>query len=158
MTYAAGTNVPTERSRAEIEKTLARYGATRFGTMTEPDGATIYFEHKGRQIQLRVPMPARDDKQFTRNRQSSWRTVTNAERDRRYDQEYRRRWRVLLITVKAMLEAVDSKVLTFDQAFLAHIVIPGTAKTLGDALLPRLDAIHAGGLRALLAENPQESP
>ncbi len=154
MAYAKNTAVPVERSRAEIERTLSRYGATRFGTMTEPDGATIYFEHKGRQIQLRVPMPPRDDKQFTRGRRS-WRTVANSERDRRYEQEYRRSWRVLLITVKAMLEAVDSKVLTFDQAFLAHIVIPGTAKTLGDALLPRLDALHAGGLKALLAENPE---
>jgi hypothetical protein len=152
--YARNTSVPVERSRAEIERTLSKYGATRFGTMTEPDGATIYFEHKGRQIQLRVPMPPRTDKQFTQGR-SSWRTVANSKRDQRYEQEYRRRWRVLLITVKAMLEAVDSKVLTFDQAFLAHIVIPGTAKTLGDALLPRLDALHASGLKALLAENPE---
>ena len=156
MAYAQHTAVPAERSRAEIEKTLARYGATRFGTMTEPDGATIYFEHKGRQIQLRVPMPPRDDKQFTKHRgRSTWgRTVSVSEAGRRYDQEYRRRWRVLLITVKAMLEAVDSKVLTFDQAFMAHIVIPGTAKTLGDALLPRLDALASSGLRALLSENP----
>jgi hypothetical protein len=102
-------------------------------------------------------MPPRDDKMFSAHRgRSTWgRRVSDSERDRRYEQEYRRRWRVLLITVKAMLEAVDSKVLTFDQAFLAHIVIPGTAKTLGDALVPHLDAIHVGGLRALLAENPK---
>lgn len=154
MSYASNTSVPAERSRAEIERTLANYGAERFGTMTEPDGATIYFELKGRQIQLRVPMPPKDDKRFTRSHRSSWRTVGTAERDKRYEQEYRRRWRVLLITVKAMLEAVDSKVLTFDQAFLAHIVVPGTAKTIGDALIPRLDAVQVGGLRALLAENP----
>lgn len=154
MSYAENTSVPAERSRAEIERTLAKYGATRFGTMTEPDGATIYFEVNGRQIQLKVPMPPRDDKRFMRSHRSSYRSVGNAERDKRYDQEYRRRWRVLLITVKAMLEAVDSKVLTFDQAFLAFVVVPGTAKTIGDALIPRLDAIQAGGLRALLAENP----
>jgi hypothetical protein len=154
MAYAQNTSVPVERSRAEIERTLSRYGATRFGTMTEPDGATIYFEVNGRQIQLRVPMPARDDKQFTRGRRSSWRSVGNAERDKRYEQEFRRRWRVLLITVKAMLEAVDSKVLTFDQAFLAHIVVPGTAQTLGEVIVPKLDAMQTTGLRALLAENP----
>ncbi len=152
--YAQNTAVPVERSRAEIERTLAKYGATRFGTMMEPTGASIYFEVNGRQIQLRVPMPPRDDKQFTRGHRSSWRAVSTTERDKRYEQEFRRRWRVLLITVKSLLEAVDSKVLTFDQAFLAHVVIPGTAKTVGDALVPKLDMIQANGLRALLAENP----
>lgn len=154
MGYAAHTAVPVDRSRAEIERTLMKYGATRFGTMMEPTGASIYFEVNGRQIQLRVPMPPRDDKQFARARRSSWRAVATSERDKRYEQEFRRRWRVLLITVKAMLEAVDSKVLTFDQAFLAHVVVPGTAKTVGDYLVPRLDAIQANGVRALLAENP----
>ena len=156
MSYAENTSVPVERSRAEIERTLAKYGATRFGTMTEPDGATIYFEVNGRQIQLRVPMPPRDAKQFTDHRgRSTWRRrVSDGERDRRYEQEFRRRWRVLLITVKALLEAVDAKVMTFDQAFLAHMVIPGTARTLGDAIVPKLDAIQVTGLRALLAENP----
>ena len=156
MSYAANTSVPVERSRAEIERTLARYGASRFGTMIEPDGASIYFEVQGRKIQLRVPMPPRDDAQFTRHRgRSTWaRQVGATEASRRYDQEFRRRWRVLLITVKAMLEAVDSKVLTFDQAFLAHIVT-GTGETIGAVLTPKIDAIAAGsGLRAILAQNP----
>jgi hypothetical protein len=145
MAYAENTSVPIERSRAEIERTLARYGAT------------IYFEVNARQIQLRVPMPPRTDKRFTEDRRrTTWgRKVSDAARDARYDQEYRRRWRVLLITVKAMLEAVDAKVLTFDQAFLAHIVVPGTARTIGDALVPRLDALQTSGLRALLEENPR---
>lgn len=151
--YARNTSVPTERSRAEVERILSKYGATRFGTMTEPDGATIYFEFGGRQIQLRVPMPAKTDKAFTHK---GWRARTAPQRDLLWDAEYRRRWRVLVITVKAMLEAVDSRLLTFDQAFLAHIVIPGTAKTLSAAIVPKLDALYSGlSLPALLAENPR---
>ncbi len=154
--FAENTSVPVERSRAEIERVLARYGATRFGTMQEPDGATIYFEIRGRQIQLKVPMPARTDKAFTQDRRSPWRRVSEGERDRRWEAEYRRRWRVLVITIKAMLEAVDSRLLTFDEAFLAHIVVPGTARTIGTAIVPKLDALYAGlSLPALLAENPQ---
>lgn len=93
MGYAEHTAVPVDRSRAEIERTLAKYGATRFGTMMEPGGASIYFEVNGRQIQLRVPMPPREDKQFTAHRgRSTWgRRVSEAERNRRYEQEFRRR-------------------------------------------------------------------
>lgn len=149
--FAQGTSVP----RAEIERVLSRYGATRFGTMTDPHGATVYFEHGSRQIQLRVPMPDKGDKRFTHEPARTWKRRTETERDARWQAEYRRRWRVLVITVKAMLEAVESKVLTFDEAFLAHIVIPGTGKTLGAAIVPKLDALYEGlSLPALLTENP----
>jgi hypothetical protein len=133
--YAASTSVPVERSRAEVERILTKYGATKFGTMSEETKVTVYFEVKGRQVQWSIPMPTK--------------------KDARYEQEVRRRWRVMVITVKAMLEAVESKLLTFDQAFLSHIVIPGTARTLGETLVPKLDALYGGSsLRALLSENP----
>ncbi len=152
--YAESTSVPVERSRAEIERILSKYGATRFGTMNEADGsATVYFEFKGRQIQLPVPMPPRTDKRFARDKYGRVRVET--QRERLWEQEQRRRWRVLVITIKAMLEAVDTGLVTFEQAFLAHIVIPGTARTLGEALVPKLDALYSGlSLPALLAENP----
>jgi hypothetical protein len=142
VSYAQNTSVPVERSRIEIERVLAKYGATRFGSMTEADGsAVVYFEHKGRQIQLPLPMPPKNDRRFPDGI--------------RREREQRRRWRVLLITVKAMIEAVESGIVTFDQAFLAHIVVPGTATTIGQQIVPRLDALYGGTtLKALLAENP----
>lgn len=136
--YAKNTTVPVERSRAEIERTLTKYGASRFGTMSEPERVMVVFEVKGRQVQWTMPMPPK----------SKYRNETDHER------EMRRRWRVLVITVKALLEAVESKLLTFDQAFLPHLVIPGTAKTLGEAIIPRLDQMYESGFKALLADNP----
>jgi hypothetical protein len=142
--YAETTNVPVERSRQEIERVLVKYGAKKFGTMTEPEQVTIYFEIKGREVALHLPMPHDKD--------PVWRARGETARER----ETRRRWRVLVITVKAMLEAVESKLLTFDQAFLAHIVIPGSGRTIGDALVPKLDALYSGqSLPALLSENPR---
>ena len=139
--YARNTSVPVERSRAEIERVLTKYGASKFGSMSEETKATLYFEVKGRQLQWSIPLPTK----------GKFRYETD------YGREVRRRWRVMLITVKAMLEAVESKLLTFDQAFLPHIVIPGTAKTMGEMLsTPKLDALYAGGgVKALLAENPE---
>ena len=135
--YAAGTSVPVERSRAEVERVVVKYGATKFGTLSEETKATVFFEIKGRQVQWAVPLPPKSQPTA--------------------DREVRRRWRVLVITVKAMLEAVESKLLTFDQAFLPHIVVPGTAKTIGEFIsTPKLNALYSGkSLKALLAENPE---
>src|SRR5262245_15611240 len=141
--YAAHTVVPVEKSRLEIERILTRYGATRFGNMSSATEVTIYFEVKGRQLQWTIPMPPEPKYASHAN---------NVKRD----QEIRRRWRVLIITMKALLEAVDSKLMTFDEAFLAHVVMPGTGRTLGAAIVPRLDRLYQGlSLPALLAENPE---
>lgn len=131
--------MPVDRTKGEIERVLVRYGASHFGTMSAPEKATVYFQVKGRQVQWSIPMP----------KGATW-------EQRKTEAEIRRRWRVLLITVKAMLEAVDSKLMTFDEAFLPHIVMPGTAQTLGEVLVPRIDALYSGqSLQALLAENPE---
>lgn len=140
--YASTTSVPVERSRAEIERILTKYGASKFGTMSEETKVTVFFEAKGRQVQWSVPMPVKSKYRFEKD----------------HGQEGRRRWRVLVITIKAMLEAVESKLLSFDEAFLPHIVVPGTARTLGEVLVPKLDALYSGlSLPALLAENPRDA-
>jgi len=36
MTYAVGTSVSVEKSRAEIERILKRYGASHFAFMSSP--------------------------------------------------------------------------------------------------------------------------
>jgi len=130
--YAETTRVPVEKSRIEIERVLVRYGATSFGTMTEPDKATIYFKLKNRELQWTIPMPT--------------------PKVGKSEQETRRRWRVMLITMKAMIESVESGLLSFDEAFLAHIVVPGKALTLGAMLVPKLNDLYQGlSLPALLA-------
>jgi hypothetical protein len=144
--YAVGTEVPVERSRQELERTLIRYGAKRFGIMTEPTQAAVLFELESRELQIILPMPQKGGPARAKGR--VW-TQSGAEA------EQRRRWRVMVLTLKAMLEAVESKILTFDQAFLAFMVVPGTGGTIGDALIPRLGKLTTGhGLRALLEENP----
>ena len=66
--------------------------------------------------------------------------------------ELRRRHRVLVITIKSLLEAIEAKILTFDEAFLTHVLIEGPGQTLGKLLIPKLDT--GLGLRALAEENP----
>jgi len=55
--YAEGTSVPMEKSRAEIERDLGRYGASHFGYMTTPEGAELVFQVKGVRVRLNVKFP-----------------------------------------------------------------------------------------------------
>jgi hypothetical protein len=143
--YAEGTAVPVERSEAEIKRVLQRYGAEKIGIMSEPTKATIYFGVKGRDVQMALPLVRKGD---ASKKGQAW--TENAAQA-----EGRRRWRVLVLTLKAMLEAVESQITTFDAVFLAHIALPGTGRTIGEELVPKLPELYKGAsLRALLAENP----
>jgi len=145
--YAKNTSVPVERSETEIKRTLQKYGADKIGIMTEPTKATIYFRVNERDVQLVIPLVRKGDKAPGKNK--VW-TESGA------DGETRRRWRVMVLTLKAMLEAVLSEITTFDQVFLAHVVIPGTGRTIGEALVPKLPMLYKGSsLAALMAENPK---
>jgi len=55
------------------------------------------------------------------------------------DQAIRQRWRALLLAIKSKLESVDCGIETFEEAFLAHIVMPGTGETMGAHLIPQLE-------------------
>jgi hypothetical protein len=150
--YARGTGVSAEKSRMEIERTLRRYGAVRFGVYNEPARALVHFGLKnGRDYQLPVTIPVAGEKIPGNNPRGMVWTTKGA------DQEGRRRWRVLLLNLKALLEAVETGLMSIDSAFLAYIVIPGTARTLGEAIVPRLAELQAGTWRpaALLGEGDE---
>ena len=101
--FAEGTTVPASKTRIEIEDMLKKHGATSF----------IYGEHQG-VGNLRFAM---------RNRHIMFRLQLVDEREQAA--EHRRRWRVLLLTLKGKLESVaDQTVETFEEAFLAHTVMP----------------------------------
>lgn len=147
MAYATGTAVSVDRSEAEIKRVLQRYGADKIGIMSESTKATIYCSVKGRDVQLVIPLVRTGDR-VPSKKGYVW-------NERGAQGEVRRRWRVMVLTLKAMLEAIESNITTFDQVFLAHVVIPGTGRTIGDALVPKLAALCEGKpLAALLTENP----
>ena len=117
--YAESTTVPSDRSRAEIEKTLARYGATTFQYGWQQDRAAIGFVMSGRQIRFILPLPDRENPDFTRTPTGKSRTATAAEAA--YEQAVRQRWRALSLMVKAKLEAVASGIVTFEEEFISFL-------------------------------------
>jgi hypothetical protein len=144
--YATKTTVPVERSRNEIEQTLARYGAKQFMYGWAAAGAVVAFvidvEGQARQVRFQLPLPARDDKRFTHHSRGR-RTPEAAERE--WEQACRQRWRALLLVVKAKLEAVETGIATFEDEFLAYIMLPD-GSTVAEWVRPQLDDAYDRGL------------
>lgn len=141
--YAAGTGVSVERSRAELEATLARYGCERFGVMNESKKATVLFESKGRRCVIELPLPDRAtfaDRPYRARRKP----CTAEEQAKLWEQACRERWRSLCLVVKAKLEAVRAGVTTFEDEFAMHFVMPD-GRRLRDAVLPALENVLASG-------------
>ena len=98
MAYAETTRVPFEKTVSDIITMLRKAGAAQVGQMEEDGRLTILFGLADRQIRFRVTW---DD------------TVTSK----------KQRARALFLVIKAKLESVVSEVETFEQAFLANIVM-----------------------------------
>lgn len=141
--YAEGTSVSVERSRSELESVLTRYGASRFGSMSETDRALVLFEFKGRRVVFILPLP--DKAKFsTRMRYSRMVPTSPEEQGKMWEQACRERWRALVLVVKAKLEAVRSGITTFEDEFAMHFVMPD-GRRLRDTLLPALETTLASG-------------
>jgi hypothetical protein len=126
--YAHGTKVPADRTRSEIELLLEKNGAvgSMFGTVHGQ--ALVAFEMRDRRLKFTVPMP----------------TVSRRDSEQKVKAEIRRRWRALLLVLKAKLEAVRSGVVEFDVEFLPFIVVRGN-ETIGEQIVPQLAETLAGG-------------
>ena len=138
--YAADTAVSTDRSRSEIERTLTRYGATGFGYLWQGNMAVIVFEMMGRRIRVSLVMPAEGEYRRT----PTGRVRTLAATREAHEQGKRQRWRALALYVKATCEAVESGIITFEDAWLAHTMLPNGA-TVGEWLEPQLEDVYRGG-------------
>ena len=155
MKYAADTSVSVEKSRAEIENTVVRYGATGFVSGWRDREAIISFEMRDRRVRFNLPLPDLNSKEFTH-------TVTGKRRDVKasraaWEQACRQRWRALALSVKAKLEAVESGIFTFEEEFLNHIVT-ASGLTIGEMIQPRLlEVTRTGKLPPLLPGSSNET-
>jgi len=142
--YAEKTEVPADRSRNEIEKTLTRYGAQGFMYGWEDSGkrAIIAFMIGGKRIRFELPMPDPNAEEFVTTSQGRPRSDTAARAA--WEQASRQRWRALALAVKAKLEAVAAGIATFEEEFLAYILMPD-GRSVGDHAMPALSAAYATG-------------
>lgn len=131
--YATKTEVSSEKSRMEIERTLQRYGASQFAYASRSDRATIVFEMHGRRLRFNVPIRPMSDFYKT----DSGRERTRSEDiERAWSQSSREQWRALALIIKAKLAYVESGT-SFEEEFLAHIVLPNN-QTYGEFAVPQI--------------------
>lgn len=153
MAYATNTSVPVERTRAEIERLLQAYGADQFASGYDSDRAFIHFKARDRFVRFVLPLPKRDDKKFTVRQVGKYSTASRSpgEALKAWEQACRTRWRALLLTIKAKLESTEAGIETFEQAFLAHILLPDQT-LVGDRIIGALgEAYRTGTMPQLLA-------
>ena len=132
--FAEGTRVDVAKTRSEIEALLTKHGATSFASGWEGARARILFEAHGRRVRFTLELLGRlhdEDRCLACTK---------------IEAENRRRWRCLLLMLKAKLEAVANNLVSFEEEFLAHIMIPdGSGETVGDWVGPQLMRAYERG-------------
>jgi hypothetical protein len=121
--YASGTDVPAERTRAELERLVVRHGASGwvYGFDDRLALARVSFILGARQYRFDVPLPARAEFKV---RLGNGQYRSEAQVSAKVAAETRRRWRALYIVVKALLTANEDGIVTVEDALLAFTVMP----------------------------------
>jgi hypothetical protein len=123
-TFAKNTSVPVGRTQEEIKRILLKYGASGFMVGQGNGQAVVVFEMFHRRVKFVLPVPKANDSKG--------------------EQVERTRWRCLLLAIKAKLECAATGITTFEQEFLAHIVLPN-GQTVSDVMTPQLQATYSSG-------------
>lgn len=143
MRYAQYTDVSSDRSKAEIENLLLRYGADQFVSGWDNQCARIGFRIRDRHVRFVLPLPKKDDPRFKKT--PTGRVARNPDQWlSKWEQDCRQRWRALALVIKAKLEAVESNITTFEDEFMAHIVMPN-GKTVAEMIGPAIDSAYKSG-------------
>jgi hypothetical protein len=141
--YAQSTKVEVLSSQADILKLLAKFGVEKHAFMNDGDSAAVAFTYGGLNYKISVLTPDPEHEAFRYTEAGRARTAEAARSA--HVQEIRRRWRSLVLLVKAKLVAVDDDISTFEQEWMPYIMT-GTGETLFEAMQVQIEkAKQMGG-------------
>lgn len=151
--YAENTSVSSDKSKAEIERTLTRYGATGFVSGWGGASSIIMFEISNRRVKFVLPLPDKTSREFTH---TVGRGLKRTQKDceSAWEQACRQRWRALALAIKAKLEAVAAGITSFEEEFMAHIVLP-SGQTVGAWMTPQIETAYKSKKMPPLLESPR---
>ncbi len=135
MSYAKGTSVPIERTRSEIERLVTKAGADSFASAFANHRARIQFRMHGFVVRFELDLGVNEVR--TKSEIAKYKTLSDDLWNARAEAERRRRWRALLLGIKAKLEMAESGIELFESVFLANIVMPD-GSTVGDQVIDTL--------------------
>lgn len=139
--YAEGTSVDPGASRQEIERLLSRYGATAVVTGFQPGRGAVQFEAHGKRVRIGIELPT-DLTEFAKT--PTGRRRSPSQQQEHLGAEARRRWRSLVLVLKARLEAAATGIETFETAFMPYIVLPD-GSTVADHVTPAVERAYETG-------------
>lgn len=148
--FAEGTTVGPDKTQGEIADTLRRYGATDHLSGESGKQIIVCFRLRGHAIRMVAALPQRQDPKFHKTGRGK-RTPRQAENA--YQAELRRKWRSLLLRLKAKLEAVADEEVTVEEEFLAYLLVGKKGQTVWEQLAPQLAAAPSD--QPLLLEGPK---
>lgn len=141
--YAERTTVNPAATLAEIQTLVEdRYKCKDFAFRKSPEQVMVIFDMQDRRVRFTLPLPNPDDRQFKFT--DTGRVRTGNSGVEAYQQAVRSKYRALLLTIKAKLESVESGIETFQEAFMAQIVLPG-GQTMSEWAVPQIEKAYAGG-------------
>lgn len=148
-TFAQSTTVSEEKTRNEIQQMLMRVGAQNFGTFTDFElrVAIVVFKYQNLNVKMSIPLPDPKERRFTHPKRgyqpfSAERIAENVQ------DEVRRRWRCLLLALKAKMVATQDGISTFEQEFMPYFVT-ATGETIYERMAPAIEAAKTNGMLAL---------
>lgn len=121
--FAQDTSVPVGRSQDEVKQRLRAAGSAQIAVYEEAEKSAVVFTVEGRMYRITVPIiaGAKDAKQ-----------------------EERRAWRLMLLLLKAKLEAVREGATTIEREFLADMLLPD-GSTVHERAKAELAIAYQGG-------------
>lgn len=131
MTYANRTTITVDKTKTEINALLRKYKATATAVFEEDTRAAVAFQMHERRIMFHLPLDKRDA-----------------------EQKRRTRWRGLLLCIKAKLESVDAGIESFEDAFLAHVMMPD-GLTVGQHTKPTIQKSYESNEMLSLLPGPR---
>jgi len=141
--YAENTSVSASGSRAEIEQTLTRYGATAFMYGWEGRQAIVGFEINQRRYKIPVPLPDRNSREFTHTAARGYlRSPKDA--DTAWEQACRQRWRATALKIKADLEWAECTAHPVESVLQPFTMLPNGI-TVGNWLEPQIQLAYETG-------------
>src|SRR3990167_4672109 len=162
MPYAEKTTVSTAKSQEEIDRVLRRFNASAIGWLRDDAIAQVMLAFKRGQKSYRFSFslpPIKNFESYRRKGGYSTYTRTPVAAKAAHDQEVRRLFRSLALYVKGTLDAIDSGIVSADEALLPFMVLPG-GQTMAQHLAPQvqimLESGQVPGLHLALAASIKE--
>lgn len=118
----------------DIRRLLKRYEAGTVAILDSDSRVGVVFTMQGRRVRFVMQLPPVSD--FSHN--SAGAKMGKRQQQQAHEKVIRQHWRALLLTINAKLESFEIGIETFEEAFMAQLVL-ADGKTFGETVLQQIE-------------------